>query len=1007
MLKKTSIMVGLAAVVLASCGGGSSETKDTSVTESTDRGRNTLVGGFGTDGSGVSTVALAKTSSSYYDSLTMKTLANGDTLMAFHSTGVNEGESFNDLVQARLLANGSFDTTFGTGGFIKIDLGEHDLAKILFDSHGTILVWQSWLTEVPNSQDAEGNLQYVSNDEIKAFTFGTNAANMNYGEKGIISLSGPNDSQSIGDVVIGLRGDSADGLVVERYTDTSTDLVSITARGVADASVKNGGVNSYPANSNEDYYSRNIDMSLLPKAAANFAAGVLFANRGAQVADCPPDEYCPGPVENLEAVLMPSNKQGAEKRIQTTEVDDLLSYSGNGGNDVSEVFARPADANTVSAQSARQSVAPKTEPLPLITVIARSNIDTSLSRGIFSAGTTPPQWLAVEHFSISAPEDSTIRPRVVSIAPEGSAVASIYYDKATKESGILACATPVFGECDVNAANKLVFRRLDASWPSVQNIRVGADGKLHALIVDLMVKDVKTDAVVDLPENGNSATAEIEMFPTALRQTSTKNGFTWTPEEYGPMKLGSNNAVLMNGVLTDLKDNSAKEALGIINKSNGGRTAQQIVQPRISLADGWVNYQSLLHQDATGNEYVIANKDGFGGFVKRLSANGNLDTQYGIAGYVKTSSISDSDVPCQTHNYEVTDSGQVMSLLVTLEMNKETRRCIEETRKIASIAIVDASGKLTSSSAVNIPIIENEDVVVSPYTSEFYIVKDSWVPDENENEVNIKTIRRYNSQGVLDTSFGKSGVLTLDEYSPLMSYWLYAADAQGRIVGAGVINADGVVNLQMSRLARAGTLDVGVDAPAPPIPQPQVTRDKGLGVPQSWIDTIQLDSDFVTLQSPLIVQVKPSELDGSMEISWSNAKVASVNVTYTVTASPGGKTCTSTTSSCVVKGLDPWQKYSFVVSAAGVTSSAPSEAIQPFRVVKVGTSTSLKKLLTPANQSALKWSVSGGCKIAKNTTLIAPKKAGSCLLSVKTAKVGKTAATIRSVRIQVVKALPK
>ena len=783
-------MVGLAALVLASCGGGSSETKDTSVTESTDRGRNTLVGGFGTDGSGVSTVALAKTSSSYYDSLTMKTLSNGDTMMAFHSTGVNEGESFNDLVQARLLANGSFDTTFGTGGFIKIDLGEHDVTKILFDSHGTILVWQSWLTEVPNSQDAEGNLQYVSNDEIKAFTFGTNAANMNYGEKGIISLSGPNDSQSIGDVVIGLRGDSADGLVVERYTDTSTDLVSITARGVADASVKNGGVNSYPANSNEDYYSRNIDMSLLPKAAANFAAGVLFANRGAQVADCPPDEYCPGPVENLEAVLMPSNEQGAEKRIQTTEVDDLLSYNESG---LREVFARPADANTVSAQSARQSVAPKTEPLPLITVIARNKLDESLSRGLLSAGTTPTQWLAVEHFSLDVPEDSTIQPQGASIAPVGSAVASIYYDYETQESGILACASPVFGVCDVSAANKLVYTKRDANWPTVQNIRVGADGKLHALIIDLTVKGVKTDAVVDLPENGNNSTAETEMFPSELRETSTKNGFMWTPQKYGTIKLGSNNAVLMNGILTDLNDDSKKEALGIIGKSNGGRTAQQIVQPQISLAGGWVNYQSLLHQDATGNEYVTANKDGFGGFVKRLSANGNLDTQYGIAGYVKTSSISDTDVPCQFHNYQVTDSGQVMSLLMTDEMNKETGRCNHATRKIALIAVVDTSGKLTSSSAVNIPVTENEDVVVSPYTSEFYIVNDSWVLDENENEVEIKKIRRYNSEGVLDTSFGKSGVLNLDEYSPLMNYWLYAADAQGRIVGAGVINADGVV----------------------------------------------------------------------------------------------------------------------------------------------------------------------------------------------------------------------
>ena len=92
MLKKTSIMVGLAALVLASCGGGSSETKDTSVTESTDRERNTLVGGFGTDGAGYSDVALGKSNSSWYGQLTSHDNGDGTTNVAVVSGSSKNGE---------------------------------------------------------------------------------------------------------------------------------------------------------------------------------------------------------------------------------------------------------------------------------------------------------------------------------------------------------------------------------------------------------------------------------------------------------------------------------------------------------------------------------------------------------------------------------------------------------------------------------------------------------------------------------------------------------------------------------------------------------------------------------------------------------------------------------------------------------------------------------------------------------------------------------------------------
>jgi hypothetical protein len=75
-------------------------------------------------------------------------------------------------------------------------------------------------------------------------------------------------------------------------------------------------------------------------------------------------------------------------------------------------------------------------------------------------------------------------------------------------------------------------------------------------------------------------------------------------------------------------------------------------------------------------------------------------------------------------------------------------------------------------------------------------------------------------------------------------------------------------------------------------------------------------------------------------------------------------------------------------------------------VAKVGSKTSLRKLLIPAGKTTVKWATTGGCKIS-GTSFVAANKPGTCLLTAKTAKVGKTASTVRFVRVQIVAATKK
>ena len=270
MLKKTSIMVGLAALVLASCGGGSSETKDTSVTESTDRERNTLVGGFGTDGAGYSDVALGKSNSSWYGQLTSHDNGDGTTNVAVVSGSSKNGEQVLQVLLSRIGKDGAFDTSYGDGGFTYITLNpEHWVSKIMFDSHNNVVVAVGWDTEVPGEKDADGYQVYVSHSELRAYSFATGKAQNDYGTDGVLTDLEKTLGSTVDEVSLGLRGPSADSFNFM----TSDGLVRLAADGTQTKFAQ-----LEPKNAN--MYSRLIDMSYLEVSTFAGLLGNFSDNEG-------------------------------------------------------------------------------------------------------------------------------------------------------------------------------------------------------------------------------------------------------------------------------------------------------------------------------------------------------------------------------------------------------------------------------------------------------------------------------------------------------------------------------------------------------------------------------------------------------------------------------------------------------------------------------------------------------------------------------------------------------
>ena len=997
------------ALVVSACGSGSSPASEdtTSDTVSSDtsapRERNAMVGGFGTDGSGFIDIPLAGLTSRIRSNLTLHRNGDGSSNVAFHESGTIEGEPINTLVQARLLSNGTFDTTFGEGGFVKFELKDYSVNKILFDSQGNLLLWMQTYVEIPNSGASPEENNWKEVNEIRAFTFGGSTPNANYGDAGVIALEAV-APEGISEIVVGRRGTAADALMLIRFANDTREIVSITSRGQIDTSVTDSGVNGIlDATASDNWDARLVDTSLLSRSDNMYEVAVAGPSRGPRPTDCPKYDSCQGAVISLDYSL--STAKSAPILGTTNEVDDLLDM---GEGEIHNIFLASYGVSygndNVSAQSTEMNEKPE---LPELIVTTRNYESSSAARGVFNTETS--QWTAVTHFSFfdTSEDGSDIYYDQPVVAPTGPALIAFYDDYEQDNVGLIACNS-ILGMCDVADASRIVYAQNTSSWPNLTDVRVDQKGQIHALVTGLSIAKTKTDALIDLASDGSPSSVQTEQMPASLRTEAAVNGNTWTPE-VGPI-LGANNTIYIPGNMVEEISGRLRTvpAIGTITKTQSGRS---VLQERFMSPRGTglsINWNSNLKFDGAGNDYVPAWKNSIYGFVRLLPGTKALDTSYGVGGFAQVDEAPTDDSVCTWTDYEVADSGQVI-VMRSVGERRDDDDCDWDGRKIADVVALTANGALdpaikTRGAFASLEISPSDGVVLSPTTKEMYVVNSAWIEDEVEGEIQEVSILRYSVAGVLDTTFGTDGVLTYKGYVPLNSVSPVEADKEGRLIFAAIDSSSEDINVRIARLNRDGTLDAAVDVPEPAPPTPSDQRK--MREEQQQVAAIPVPQPVQQPASVLISGTKAIG-DGSVEVSWiSNA--VTTNATFTVTASPGGKTCTSTTTSCVVKGLDAWQKYTFTVAQAGeALQSGASVETQPVRMVKVGSSVAVKKLLAPGSKGAAKYAVSGGCKLSKSTTLVAPKKAGTCLLSVKTAKVGKTAATMRSVRIQIVTALPK
>ena len=322
-------------------------------------------------------------------------------------------------------------------------------------------------------------------------------------------------------------------------------------------------------------------------------------------------------------------------------------------------------------------------------------------------------------------------------------------------------------------------------------------------------------------------------------------------------------------------------------------------------------------------------------------------------------------------------------------------------------------------------------------------------------------IRRFQRDGKLDPTFGTNGVggvsmykigadipigqprIALDDkgniFTTVIGMELGVPEnarteldltIEGEYSYSVMLNADGVpINFTPREQSPAGKFVTGlVDdskpqiSPTPPS-TPGTTSDAGTTSATTSVitappgagtdDVIPADVVQVTGATSPAVTITGTPADRAIEVRWSvPASLANDKANYTVVASPGGQKCTTSTTSCVFKKLEPWTPYTFTIktvsaSSASVPDSAPSVPVKPVRIVKRGSRTEPTKLITPASTGKQTWKAAGGCKVTKDgKTFTATKDAGLCTLSLTTAKAGKVPKTTRTITV-VVRAIAK
>ncbi|MFM8828798.1 MAG: fibronectin type III domain-containing protein [Actinomycetota bacterium] len=192
-------------------------------------------------------------------------------------------------------------------------------------------------------------------------------------------------------------------------------------------------------------------------------------------------------------------------------------------------------------------------------------------------------------------------------------------------------------------------------------------------------------------------------------------------------------------------------------------------------------------------------------------------------------------------------------------------------------------------------------------------------------------VARLNADGTVDASFTNP--------NPDSGVYSVAVQGDGKVlIGGDFTTVGGVARNRVTRLNADGTLDTSFGDPN--------VDNAVFSVAVQGDGKVLIGGDFTTVggvarnrvarllgTTPQVAPQGVRAAAGQEQATVSWTAVTGQISSYTATASPGGRTCTTTTTSCTVTGLTAGTAYTFTVSAANEfgsgPASSPSNAVTP------------------------------------------------------------------------------
>ena len=597
------------------------------------------------------------------------------------------------------------------------------------------------------------------------------------------------------------------------------------------------------------------------------------------------------------------------------------------------------------------------------------------------------------------------------------------YDSDRLESRVCFAGPQCFEDDSIVSIDLIEQEKFDGRSARVDSMTVDESG-LHMIVG--FYSNRRADDLFKLVSIDPTGTGDVDVSLTLDPSFGTRT-FEGGGEDFGPSLVEAvwEPRPMGAGAVGTMRFGRERKALRL--QQAGGRAIDRALSLPLGIDDysGWSGDFVVMGPNHLG---LIAYTFGEEGDEERLyrvdTSNGTVDTSFGKDGYLVVPKFPEGDAYCA---YTKDLSSTAGTITVALrEYETIVVDGVEECKSQASRVYwqtFDANGQPIgtglSSAEISLEEREDESGIVGDGRGNLYVMSEMFKFTE-EGDVLDKTLRitKLTANGKADAAFGVNGVLVIEGAG--MSSKI-AVDPEGRLYVAttryssvvkvqrysvtGILDEAINVETTQSTVGTASTIPDLIVPPQMTLPPKEELALLRVEAEQRKEEVAALPADdglTVTTNKPVITSARPIK-DRALTVTWAISAAAG-SPYVTATAMPGGRSCTSNTGLCDIRGLDPSQSYTVTVALKGelAAEGAKSLTAKPVVSMKVGRLASPTNFVRPASRGETTWKVRGGCTLnVNNTRITAPLRPTTCQLVVTTAKFGSTPKTTKSVTIVV------